>query len=102
MADRITVVINEPGAWITSERTVNAAGQPARAPAAVMSCLLTSGPGQTFRPCLTRLARLGYRQEVSYEPARRFWALQRDETLIYLALAVVLAGLCTGLIRRRS
>jgi hypothetical protein len=98
----MTVVISEPGAWITSERTVNAAGRPARAPAAVMNCLLKSGPGQTFRPCLARLARLGYRQQVSYEPASRFWAFQRDETLIYLALALILAGACTGLIRRRS
>jgi hypothetical protein len=102
VADSMTVVIKEPGAWITSERTVNAAGQPARAPAAVMNCLLKAGPGQTFRPCLTRLARLGYRQQVSYEPASRFWVLQRDETLIYLALALILAGACTGLIRRRS
>jgi hypothetical protein len=102
VADSITVVIGQPGAWITTEQTVNAAGRPARAPAPVMSCLLHSGAGPATASCLTRLAALGYRQQVSYEPAGRFWALQRDETLIYLALTLVLAGACTGLIRRRS
>ncbi|HEX5293330.1 MAG TPA: hypothetical protein VFX25_31030 [Streptosporangiaceae bacterium] len=60
---------------MTAERTVNAAG---------------------------RLARLGYQPQVSYEPAGRFWALRRAETLIYLAAALMLAGLCPRLIRRRS
>jgi hypothetical protein len=102
VADSITVVIDRPGAWITAERTVNAAGQPARAPAGVMNCILSAGPGRATRACLTRLARLGYRQQVSYQPAGRFWALQRAETAIYLAAALLLAGLCTWLIRRRS
>jgi hypothetical protein len=102
VADSVTVIINQPGAWITAERTVNAAGQPARAPAAVMNCLLNSGPGQATQACLTRLARLGYRQQVSYEPASRFWTLQWEETVIYLAVALLLAGLCTWWIRRRA
>jgi hypothetical protein len=102
VTDSITVVIDRPGAWITAERTVNAAGRPARAPAAVMTCMLSAGPGRATQACLTRLARLGYRQQVSYEPAGRFWALQRAETLIYLAAALLLAGLCPWLIRRRS
>jgi hypothetical protein len=102
VTDSITVIIDRPGAWITGERTVNAAGQPARAPAAVMRCMLSAGPGRATRACLTRLARLGYRQQVSYEPAGRFWSLQRAETLIYLAAALLLAGLCPWLIRRRA
>jgi hypothetical protein len=102
VADSVTVIINRPGAWITAERTVNAAGQPARAPAAVMNCILSSGPGRATDACLTRLARLGYRQQVSYEPASRFWALQWAETVIYLAAALGLAGLCTWRIRRRA
>jgi hypothetical protein len=67
-----------------------------------MNCILSAGPGRATRACLTRLARLGYRQQVSYQPATRFWALQRDETLIYLALAAVLAGLGTCWLRRRT
>jgi hypothetical protein len=102
VADSVTVIINQPGAWITAERTVNAAGQPAWAPAAVMNCILSSGPGRATQACLTRLARLGYRQQVSYEPASRFWALQREETVLYLAVALLLAGLCTWWIRRRA
>jgi hypothetical protein len=102
VADSITVVIDRPGAWIVSERTVDAAGRPARVPAAVMTCILDAGPGPATADCLTRLTRLGYRQQVSYQPATRFWALQRDETLIYLALAAVLAGLGTCWLRRRT
>ena len=65
VTDSITVVIDRPGAWVSAERTVNAAGA-ARAPAAVMTCMLSAGPGRATQACLTRLARLGYRQQVSY------------------------------------
>jgi hypothetical protein len=102
VADSVTVVIDRPGAWITAERTVNAAGQPSRVPAPVMNCILGAGPGPATRACLTRLGGLGYRQQVSYQPASRFWALQRDETAIYLALAAGLAGLCGWRLRRLS
>jgi hypothetical protein len=87
---------------VTAGRTVNAAGRPARAPAAIMTCKLSAGPGRAAQACPTRLARLGYQPQVSCEPAGRFWALRRAETLIYLAAAPLLAGLCPWLIRRRS
>jgi hypothetical protein len=38
---------------------------------------------------------------VIYQPANRFWAFQWAETSIFLALALLLAGLCFWLIRRR-
>jgi hypothetical protein len=38
---------------------------------------------------------------VTYQPADRFWAFQRDETVIYLVLAVLLAGLGTWWLRHR-
>jgi hypothetical protein len=98
----LTVVVDEPGAWITSEQTVNAAGHPAHAPSSITNCLMgAGGPGRGMQACLARLTREGDRQQVSYEPAGRFWALQWDETVIYLILALLLAGLCTWWIRHR-
>jgi hypothetical protein len=94
----LTVIVNKPGAWITSEETVNAAGQPSRAPVSITNCMLKSGPDHS---CLTRLTELGYRQRVNYVPASRFWAIQWSETAIYLILALALAAVCTWRVRRR-
>jgi len=99
ISGNVNVTIPQPGAWLASQHTINAAGQPAAAPAWVLQCPGTS-PGHPDQACFARLARLGYRQEVSYQPAGRFWALQADETAIYLALAAALAGLCGWLVRR--
>ena len=82
-------------------QTVIGAGQAARLPAPITDCILKSGPGQATQACLTRLTRLGYRQQVNYQPASRFWGLQRDEAVSYLPLALLLAGLCTWWIRHR-
>jgi hypothetical protein len=94
----LTVAINEPGAWITSQQTVNAAGQ-AVAPPSVGNCL-GSAPGQKDEGCFAKQF-TGYRQVVSYQPASRFWAFQWYELVIFLALAVVLGGFCAWWIRRR-
>ena len=67
-----------------------------------MTCMLSGGAGAGTQACLTRLARLGCRPRVSHEPAGRFRARQRAETLIYVAAALLLAGLCPRLTRRRS
>jgi hypothetical protein len=63
------------------------------------NCPLASGPAS--QACFAKFTRLGYRQLVSYQPAGRFWAFQLDETVIYLILALLLAGLCTWWIRHR-
>jgi hypothetical protein len=95
----LTVIVDKPGAWVISEQTINASGRAVRPPSWLNSCPPGSGP--VAQACLARLDRLGYRQRVSYQPASRFWALQRAETVIYLILAAGLAGLCTWWVRRR-
>jgi hypothetical protein len=45
--------------------------------------------------------RLGIRNVVTYQPLSRYWPLQWDETLIFTALAIVLAGVCFWQVRRR-
>ncbi len=96
----VNVTVSQPGAWLTAEHTVNAAGQPVQPPSWVANCPLSSRRGS--QACFGRLTRLGYRQVVSYQPASRFWALQREDTLIYLVLTVLLAGVCTWSVRRLS
>jgi hypothetical protein len=48
----------------------------------------------TAQSCNDYIESLHFQQTVTYEPASRFWAFQWYETGIYLALAVILAGLC--------
>ena len=44
--------------------------------------------------CNAAIAGLHLRQVVTYQPASRYWPLQWIETGIYLAFALLLAGLC--------
>jgi hypothetical protein len=46
------------------------------------------------------ISRLGIRQVVTYQPLSRYWPLQWCETLMFLGLAVALAGLCFWRVRR--
>ncbi|MGW6919152.1 transporter [Kitasatospora sp. NPDC054939] len=93
-----------PGAWVTSQQTLNAAGRPAAVPSSFADCLHTeSGPPalQQFERCLADLGAQGYQQQVTYQPAGNFWALQWAETGLYLVLALALTGFCAWWIRRR-
>jgi hypothetical protein len=99
MFNHLTVTVDRPGAWVISQQTVDTAGRPATVPSWASGCL-GNGPGT--KACIARLNGAGYRQLVTYHPAGRFWTLQLYETLVYLGLAVVLAGLCLWWIRRPS
>jgi hypothetical protein len=98
---RINVAGGQPaGAWIVSQHTVDAAGQPVSAPSWLNDCL-GAGPGQQTAGCLDRLGRLGYQQIVTYQPGDRFWTFQFAELAVYLTLAVLLAVGCAWWLRRR-
>ncbi|WP_406864303.1 transporter [Streptomyces sp. HUAS MG47] len=93
-----------PGSWVTSQQTLNAAGQPVPVPSSFADCLRTeSGPPalQQVERCVADLGALGYEQQVTYQPAGNFWALQWAETGLYLGLALALTGFCAWWIRRR-
>lgn len=99
MFNHVTVTIDEPGAWLASQQTIDATGRPAPVPSWLVDCMgRSTGERQA---CFTKLADLGYRQQVTYHPADSFWTIQLYETVIYLGLALLLAGLCTWWIRRR-
>ncbi len=87
---------NVPGAWVYSSQIVTPAGRLASSEPATRPCTIGSG-----QACDAYIARLHLRQAVTYQPASRYWAFQWYETAIFLGLAVILAGACFWLIRRR-
>ena len=112
-----TTLPDDTGAWVLSSRTVDASGRtvtripsssslsPTSGPCAPReppaSAPAREGPGEELAPCLAEVKRLGYRQQVTYQPSSRFWPLQWYETGIYTALALGLAGFCFWWLRHR-
>jgi hypothetical protein len=97
----------DTGAWVLSSHTLDASGHaidyippsPSLSPSSG-PCAPSGPPPGGLSPCLAEVTRLGYRQQVTYQPSSRFWPFQWYETGIYTALAVGLAGLCFWRIRR--
>jgi hypothetical protein len=77
-----------PGAWVISSQVTTPDGRTASSepagPCGISSAQACSGYIESFH----------FQQTVTYEPASRYWAFQWIETGIYLALALILAGLC--------
>jgi hypothetical protein len=94
----MTVVGNfsRPGAWILSNNTITRSGKVFTGPANA-ACTGNGSP----QDCINWLNSLRLRQQVSYQPASRFWPLQGIETGIYLILAAGLTLLCLWQVRRR-
>ncbi len=92
------------GAWILSSQTVDASGHAVDTiPLSSSGPCAPSGPPSQhgISPCLAEIKRLGYRQQVTYQPSSRFWPFQWYETGIYTAVTLSLAGFCFWWIRRR-
>ena len=92
------------GRWVLATQIVNAANRPvtgipltATGPVSVQSCAASRALS-----CLAYVARHGYRELVTYQPAGRFWGLQLRETAIFLALALSLTVFTFWRIRRLS
>ncbi|HEY2579276.1 MAG TPA: hypothetical protein VGI74_23460, partial [Streptosporangiaceae bacterium] len=83
------------GAWVLSSQIIGKSGRTPHLSAPSV-CF-----GNNINGCNTWIATLHLRQMVSYQPASRFWEFQWYETTIFLAIAVVLAGLCAWRIRHR-
>jgi hypothetical protein len=106
-------VPGQPGAWLLSSGPVNAAGQAtSTTPAACTTPSIegtgaSAGTGGSSAPApghaafLNCLASHGIREDITYQPASRYWRFQWTEAAIYLALALALAGYCFRRISRR-
>jgi ABC-2 family transporter len=93
----VTAAVSKPGAWILSNQTIKPSGQMFTGPV-TPACLSNTA---TFQACQNSLARLHLRQQLTFQPASRYWALQWYETAIFLIAALALAGFCFWWVRRR-
>jgi hypothetical protein len=92
----VGITPNLPGAWIGSSHVTTAAGSASLGPTPARC-----GPDYTFTSCRGAIAGMHLRQVIVYQPGSRFWTFQWDETAIYLAVALALAGFCVWWVRRR-
>lgn len=103
----VQVKVDDVGAWVASNRTIDSAGHVVSGlPASLSKGACAPPPRSAQAPpitqdCFAAISRLGYRQQVTYQPAGRFWAFQWYETTIFLAFALALAGFCFWWIRHR-
>lgn len=95
-----------PGAgdWLLAGQTVNGDGKVVDD----IKVSLTSGPcapsadmQDRMDACLAEINRLGYRVELTYHPAGRFWAFQWIETGVYAGIALLLSAFSFWWTRRR-
>jgi hypothetical protein len=106
--EQLDVAFDVAGAWKLSNHTVDANGKPVDTfPSWVSQCLPEPGTerapvGARERGCFDRLTSAGYRQQVTYQPASHYWALQWRETGVLFAGALGLVGLCFWRVRRLS
>jgi len=85
-------------AWVLTNTTITQTGHVFTGPASAQYC---ANPNQGPRACLDWVGSLGLRQYVTYQPASHFWALQRVETGIFMAVAFLLVGFTLYWARRR-
>ena len=84
-----------PGAWVISASQLTTPDGRSSSSEPAGPC----GPQAGSRACNAYVESLHLRQTVTYQPASRYWAFQWIETAIYLAFALILAGLCLLRIR---
>jgi hypothetical protein len=109
-----------PNALITSNTIVNTAGQSPSTSFLQKACPTLPGvngpppgaaPGgghvapssngqQAFQQCVDVVS-AKFHQLVSYQPASRFWSFQAYETVLFVVLSAVLAGVCVWWVRHR-
>jgi ABC-type transport system involved in multi-copper enzyme maturation permease subunit len=91
----VIAAVNQPGAWVISNQTIDPAGHVFTGPAT--TACQTGSP----QACYSWLAGQHLRQFVTYQPASRFWDFQWYETGIFLVMTLALAAFCAWRISRR-
>ena len=92
---------NLPNALIVTNSILNNQGQSPTSSFIQKACPnLQSGGQQPFQRCVSAIS-AHYHQVVVYQPANRFWAFQTYETVLFVVLAAVLAGMSVWRVRHR-
>ncbi|MBT2233556.1 ABC transporter permease [Nonomuraea sp. NEAU-A123] len=105
-------VPGHPGSWVLTNELLDPSGRVISGGSSGTGALInnvssTSGPCKPSSAaggedgCLGEINRLGYRQQVTYQPLERFWLFQWIETGIYALLTVGMTWLSFWWIRRR-
>jgi len=93
----------EAGSWVLVNRTVDSAGNPVgdfiQLPAEAMAG--PCGREAKMEDCVAEVNRLGYRQELVYQPIGRFWTFQWIEFGIFFGLALALGAFSFWWVRKR-
>ncbi|QXJ24134.1 ABC transporter permease subunit [Actinomadura graeca] len=103
----VSAGLADPEAWTLSSHTVDASGRQVRWLPRAAACqppAVRPADGKPPGPdprCFAEIARLGYRQQITYHPGSRFWALQWRETGLFALIAAGLSGFCFFWVRRR-
>ncbi len=117
--------VNLPNAWVTGVNVVDKAGQTPTSASIKQACgngifappPVTKGSGglvggrgsvrqaapdaeNAFNQCIHSLG-AKYHEVVTYQPASHFWAFQTIETVLFVLLALALAGGCAWWVRHR-
>lgn len=110
-ASTITAHTADPADWVLANRTLDPSGRVVDGLPAWFAQCLPPPPSPTAPPraagkaslitCIDRLSAEGYRQQLVYQPASRFWALQWAETGMFVALSALLAWFSLWWVRRR-
>lgn len=87
-----------PGAWVLQNTTVDTSGAVFTGPANPQFCGRRTDP----QDCLNWVGTLGLRQQITYQPASRFWAMQWTEAGLFLVLTALLVAAGFWWLRRRS
>ena len=97
--NRVNISMEAPvdGAWVLARRMIDSTGAAYSGPVDPTRC----GPSAGFDSCPQYLAGLGLRQEASYVPAERFWALQWREFALFAGLTALLSLAGVWWVRRR-
>jgi hypothetical protein len=103
---------NIPNAWVLSTTVVDRAGRAPTSAFLLKACptlgsgpqpghAITKGPPvSSIQNCITAIS-AKFHGVVTYQPASRYWPFQIDETVLFVVLAVALAGVSVWWVRRR-
>lgn len=104
---QVQIEAKAPGAgdWLLSSRTLDGSGKEVdniKVPMSSGPCAPQAGGRQDgMTKCFAEMNRLGYRLELTYHVASRFWPFQWIETGIYTGIALLLSGFTFWYTRRR-